>query len=165
MITPLASAHRARLVDLVRATHEFSEDEKQVALELIDACLAGDSDYRVCVDVGEGDLDDAGTLRGYICYGPTPMTLGTYDLYWIAVDPARKGSGIGRTLVAHMEAELAREGARLVRVETEGSHEYAATRAFYEAIGYARAATLRDFYAEGRDLVIYTRRVSASGSR
>ncbi len=151
MITPLSRAHRGPVVALVQATAEFSAEEKAVAVELVDACLDGD-DYRIDVDV-----DGIGALRGYICYGPTPMTSGTFDLYWIAVDPAQKGAGIGRALVAHMEQVLGAEGARLVRVETEGSAEYAATRAFYEAIGYARAATLRDFYDLGRDLVMYTR--------
>jgi len=34
-----------------------------------------------------------GKLGGYICYGPTPMTDGTYDLYWIASDPRVRGQG------------------------------------------------------------------------
>ncbi|WP_394833148.1 GNAT family N-acetyltransferase [Pendulispora rubella] len=150
MMKPLAPEHRAPLIELIRATPEFSREEADVAIELLDACLAGDRDYVVWVDIEDG-------VRGYICYGPTPMTEGTYDLYWIAVAPSFQGRGVGRTLVTHMESELSRSGARLVRVETEGGEAYAATRAFYEATGYTCAATLRDFYAAGRDLVIYTR--------
>ncbi|WP_394825993.1 GNAT family N-acetyltransferase [Pendulispora albinea] len=157
MILPLDAAHRADLLALLRATSEFSAEEVQVALELMDASLGGDGDYRVRVDVDAAEA--AHRLRGYICYGPTPMTEGTYDLYWLAVDPALKGRGVGRALVAFMEAELEREGARLVRVETERSAAYHATCAFYDALAYERAATLRDFYAKGRDLVIYTRRL------
>ncbi|WP_394843644.1 GNAT family N-acetyltransferase [Pendulispora brunnea] len=150
MMKPLAPEHRAPLIELIRATPEFSREEADVAIELLDACLEGDRDYVIWVDADEG-------VRGYICYGPTPMTEGTYDLYWIAVAPSFQGHGVGRALIAHMESELTREGARLVRVETEGGPAYESTRAFYEAIGYECTATIRAFYAAGRDLVIYTR--------
>ena len=45
-----------------------------------------------------------GKLAGWICWGPTPCTLGTYDLYWMAVDPALQGSGIGTALVLKWSA-------------------------------------------------------------
>jgi ribosomal protein S18 acetylase RimI-like enzyme len=85
------------------------------------------------------------------------MTRGTFDLYWVAVHSAHRGAGVGRLLVAHMESELRAEGARLIRVETEGNAEYAATRLFYERIGYEVAARVRDFYDEGNDLFIWSK--------
>ena len=151
MLSPLVSAHRARLSELVDATPEFSADEKSVAMELADAALAGADDYRFLLDF-EGER-----LRGYICFGPTPMTRGTWDLYWIAVSSAFRGHGVGRGLVAAMEEHITRERARLVRVETESSPAYEATRAFYDSIGYARLAVVRDFYDVGNDLVLYGR--------
>jgi len=151
MIVSLAAEHRAPLAALLEATPEFTREEVETALEVLDACLSGDAGYRVWVDC------DGENVRGYICYGPTPMTDGTFDLYWIAVAPSLKGRGIGRALIVHMEGELTRAGARLLRVETESTPAYAATRAFYEALGYERAATLRDFYAVGKDLVIFAR--------
>ena len=33
---------------------------------------------------------------GWVCWGPTPCTLGTFDIYWIGVAPAWQGHGIGR---------------------------------------------------------------------
>jgi ribosomal protein S18 acetylase RimI-like enzyme len=83
------------------------------------------------------------------------MTEGTFDLYWICVDQSLKKSGIGRALVRKMEEDLRASHARLVRVETEGTPGYEATRAFYAALGYEVLATIRDFYAKGRDLVIF----------
>src|SRR4030042_1827627 len=38
--------------------------------------------------------DDDGRVLGYACFGPHPITEGTYDLYWIVVDPAAQGRGI-----------------------------------------------------------------------
>ncbi len=99
--------------------------------------------------------DDRG-VNGYACYGPHSLTQGTYDLYWVAVDPHAKRNGVGRALMAEVEKEVVKLGGRLLIVETSGLEKYAATRAFYEGIGYIKEATIRDFYAPGDDLVIYT---------
>jgi ribosomal protein S18 acetylase RimI-like enzyme len=158
----LRPADRSPLADLLAATTEFSAEEVEVALELIDSALAKEGDYEVLV----ADADDDGSHEragsaappiGYVCFGPTSMTEGTYDLYWIAVSPAQKGRGVGRALASAMERELSQRGARLVRVETESSSAYDATRAFYDALGYERAAVFADFYRPGVDLVTYRR--------
>jgi ribosomal protein S18 acetylase RimI-like enzyme len=160
VLTRLAPNHRAPLADLLARTREFTGEETTVALELVDLALApgGNADYRFWVD--ESDEDRA-RVRGYVCFGKTPMTRGTYDLYWIAVEPSLKSKGVGRALVRAMEDEIAREGAYLVRVETSGLHEYAATRAFYDRVGYEVVARVRDFYARGNDLVMYGRYLGA----
>ncbi len=41
-------------------------------------------------------------------YGPTPLTLGTFDLYWMAVDPKAQGHGIGKALVRWLEEHVRR---------------------------------------------------------
>ena len=95
-------------------------------------------------------------LAGWICWGPTPCTLGTYDLYWMAVDPAARqlgsapppagnGRPAGRSRAAH-------------RRETAGRPDYRPTRAFYQARGYRKAAIIPDFYAPGDDQVVYVKR-------
>jgi len=98
-------------------------------------------------------------IAGYICYGPTPMTQGCFDLYWIAADASLRGQGTGRKLVAAMEAELRERQGRLVRVETSSQEGYGATRKFYLAIGYAEEARLKGFYKPDDDLVIFTRQL------
>ncbi len=146
---PAASRHRAALAQLVQSTHEFSEDERVVAIDLVDAALAGGLDYRVIV-CEEGD-----EVLGYVCFGPTPMTEGTWDLYWIAVREQARKHGVGRRLIDQMMHELGSCGARLVRVETSGQPAYAATRAFYDRTKFEVVATIRDFYRTGDDLVVY----------
>jgi hypothetical protein len=42
-------------------------------------------------------------------------------------------------------------------VDTSGRAQYAPTRAFYEHMGYERAAVLEDFYAPGDAKVIYSK--------
>jgi ribosomal protein S18 acetylase RimI-like enzyme len=152
-LRPVGRAHRARLEQLTRATGFFREEEVATAVELLDDSLSGggDDDYRF---VGAFDED---ALVGYACWGPTPGTEGTHDLYWIVVDRERQGTGIGTLLLREVEGRLTAVGGRLVVVETSSRADYAPTRAFYEHRGYTRAATIPGYYAPGDDLVIYTK--------
>jgi len=146
----LTAADRHRIEEISRAVGLFRADEITVALEVFDGATAGSPDY---IALG---AEHEGRLAGWICWGPTPCTLGTYDLYWMAVDPALHGAGLGTALLHAMEARLAGV-ARLIVVETAGRPEYAGTRAFYEARGYGAAARIPDFYAPGDDQVIYVK--------
>ena len=148
-LRPVAAAQRAPLERLTRAAGLFRAEEVATAVELLDESLAGDDDYRFI-----GAYDGA-ELVGYACWGPTPGTRATYDLYWIVVDPARQGRGVGTELLRHVEQRLAAEGARLVVVETSSRADYAPTRTFYERRGYRRGATIPGYYAPADDLVIY----------
>lgn len=145
----LALAQREPLERLVAGTGLFRPSEIAVAVELLDAHLAGSDDYRF-VGAFAGD-----ELAGYACWGPTPGTEGTFDLYWIVVDRARQGTGLGSRLLAHVESTLTADGGRLIVVETSSRADYGPTRAFYERRGYTRAATLPGYYAPGDDLVVY----------
>lgn len=156
MIRPLAAGDRDRVEALSRATGLFHPSEIRVALEVFDAATgngrAADPDYETA------GAELGGRLVGWICWGPTPCTEGTFDLYWIAVDPAVQGRGVGGALVEEMERRL-RGRARLVVVETAGRDAYRPTRAFYEGRGYVVAATIPDYYAPGDALVTYVRRI------
>ena len=98
-----------------------------------------------------------GRVLGYACYGPRALTDRTYDLYWIAVDPDARGGGIGKKLLAATEEAVRELGGRLLIAETSGLPKYEPTRAFYHATGYLLEATLKDFYRDGDDLVIFTK--------
>ncbi|HWC74258.1 MAG TPA: GNAT family N-acetyltransferase [Gemmatimonadales bacterium] len=151
MLRPVGRAHRARLEQLTRGTGLFREEEVATAVELLDASLDGDQDYRF---LGAFDADQ---LIGYACWGPTPGTNATYDLYWIVVDRAHQSQGVGTQLLGAVEQRLTTHDARLVVVETSSRDDYQPTRKFYEARGYTRAATIPGYYAPGDDLVIYTK--------
>lgn len=151
-LAALRPDHRHDIETIVRATGVFSEDEVAVALELFDD---GDGDYEF---VG-AFLNDR--LIGYACFGPTPATDRTYDLYWIAVHPDAQRTGAGAALMSEVERQLEGRRARLVVVETSSRDEYTPTRTFYHKRGYQENARLRDFYAPGDDRVILTRRLAA----
>ncbi|MFL5546481.1 MAG: GNAT family N-acetyltransferase [Gemmatimonadales bacterium] len=155
----LTPADRDRIEAITRSVRLFREDEVPVALEVFDEAVGGRAANTY--NVLGAELD--GGLVGWICWGPTPCTLGTYDLYWMAVDPEAQGTGIGTALLLEMERRLAGV-ARLIVVETAGRADYEATRAYYRARGYQPTATIPDFYAPGDDQVVFVKYLSSSRS-
>ncbi len=142
---------------LVRATGFFSEEEAAIAEELVDERMAnGDaSGYSFLFAV------EAGRLLGYTCFGPIPGSVHSYDLYWIAVDPAEQGRGLGRKLMADSERIMAGRGAGRVYADTSSRPQYEPTRAFYRSCGYTQEALLADFYATGDGKAIFVKILSA----
>jgi D-alanine-D-alanine ligase len=149
----LTPADRGRIEEITGAVGLFREDEIPVALEVFDEATRGAPSAGSYHVLG---AEVEGRLSGWICWGPTPCTLGTYDLYWLVVDPPLQGAGIGTALMAEMERRLTGV-ARLIIVETAGRLDFAATRAFYEAKGYVPTATIPDFYAPGDDQVVFVK--------
>jgi ribosomal protein S18 acetylase RimI-like enzyme len=152
---------RPRLEALLSKVDAFTDEERGVALELVDVTLAGSDDYRFLLACPESSPE--GAIAGYLCYGRTPMTCSTYDLYWVATSPESARNGVARRLVGAMEAEIARDGGGLIRVETGSREGHGAAVRFYDALGFARSAVIADFYAPGDDLLIFTRRVASAG--
>ena len=150
-VRALRADDRTALLQLLRRTGAFSDDEVAVALELIDIGERPEPDgYRFLV----AEVED-GRVAGYACWGLTPLTDGVYDLYWIAVEAQLHGRGIGRAILDAVEQRVRAGGGRMVLIETASKPEYAATRAFYAATGYVEVARVPDFYRVGDDKIIY----------
>ncbi len=153
--------HAAALLALARVEPLFSPAEAGVVEELLrDYLDRPDHNGYFFLSALEG-----GELVGFACYGPTPMTQGTYDLYWIAVSGTRRGAGIGRALMDIVEESVRAAGGRLLVLDTSGREDYAGTRAFYERLGFEQTALIPDFYAPGDDLIIYSLRLSNPEAR
>jgi len=99
-----------------------------------------------------------GKVAGYVLFGPVPATAGNFDLYWIAVDPAAQGTGVGQRLIEHVEEEVRRRDGRMVCLETSSQGGYSRTRSFYEKAGYLLESRIRDFYKPGDDRLTYVKR-------
>lgn len=108
---------------------------------------------------------DDDRVLGYACFGPHPLTEGTFDLYWIAVDPAAQGRGVGHALLNRVETEVREQGGRLLLIETSNTPVYASARRLYESSGYHREAIIHDFYAPGDNLLIFAKRLALSRRR
>jgi ribosomal protein S18 acetylase RimI-like enzyme len=156
MITIAIAADGPQIHNINAATTVFNQEEVECVDELWEEYLARGperSGYYFIVEKEDG------RLQGYACYGPRALTDRTYDLYWIAVSPNVQRGGVGRSLLGATEAGVRKLGGRLLIVETSGLSKYKATRDFYLAIGYTREAILKDFYSDGDDLVIFTKRL------
>jgi len=156
-IRPIVPSDRARLLEIVTAVGNFTPQEVETAMEVIDEGLAGS---------GRGDyfrnvLEEEDRVVGYECHGPTPLTDGTYDLYWIAVDPRSQSAGHGRALLAHAEGDVRRRRGRLLLIETSSQESYNATKRFYERSGYPLVARIPDFYRRGDDKLVYAKYLEA----
>jgi D-alanine-D-alanine ligase len=142
---------RQVVLSFLGQTGFFRPDEIDIARELIDSGIAEGPEghyqsYVACVN---------GATVGWVCWGPTPCTLGTFDIYWIGVSSAWQGRGIGRTLTHFAEQAIAEQGGRLYVVETSSRETYTPTRRFYEGLGYREAGRIPDFYGPGDDRVIF----------
>lgn len=154
------AADRAPILAFMQATGFFRPDELDVAAEVLDEALkAGPAGHYQSFAAVSGAVP-----VGWVCVGPTPCTLGTFDLYWIAVAPATQGHGVGSLLLRHAEALIRARQGRLVVIETSGQPRYDTTRFFYLKNGYAEAARLPDFYAPGDDKVVYLKRLDIAGA-
>lgn len=143
---------RPAIERLLRAQTNFTAEEVETALEVIDEALSGDPEYIVTVVERDG-------VCGYECHGPTPLTEGTFDLYWIVVDPAAQKRGYGRLLLRAAEEDIARRGGRLLLIETSSQPSYDSTVRFYKRNGYRLEARVHDFYRRGDDKLILAKNI------
>jgi ribosomal protein S18 acetylase RimI-like enzyme len=154
MISAPSAKEGAQIHVITANSTVFNQEEVECVDELWEEYLAQGperSGYYFLVE-----KEDERVL-GYACYGPRALTSGTYDLYWIAVDPTARRGGVGRGLLTASEEAVRKLGGRLLVLETSGLPTYEPTRNFYLATGYTLEATLKDFYRDGDDMVIFTK--------
>jgi GNAT superfamily N-acetyltransferase len=161
MSTPISLRYDIQASDpenirvVTESTGVFNPGEIEIAVELAQERLAKGPASGYYFVFAEED----GQVRGYACYGPIALTVGSYDLYWIAVARSAQGSGLGRLLLEKSEQLVAEAGGRRIYIETSTRPPYAPTRAFYERCGYRLEVVLEDFYAVGDGKAIYVKAI------
>ncbi len=156
-IRPLLEKDRARLLSLLIRTRAFTSAEIDVAMELIDSVLKdpAQKDYQIdCM------VDDQDRVVGYICHGPTPIAQGTFDLYWIAVDPDFQEHGVGSKLLGFLEEGVKARGGRMILADTSTIPQYDKTKKFYVKNGFQEVAKIPDYYHPGNDRITFCRRLA-----
>ena len=162
LVGPLAPHHRERLVEILEATGVFAPAEIDVALELFDDGMRSAESYEL---IGVFDARRR-ARRATRAGGRRPARDGGYDLYWIAVDPARAGRRLRERADARGGGAAPRQrGARLLVAETSSRDAYAQTRDFYERGGYVERARVRGFYAVDDDRVIFSKLLAVARRR
>jgi ribosomal protein S18 acetylase RimI-like enzyme len=159
-IRPLVEKDRARLLSMLIKTRAFTSEEMDVAMELIDVVLKDQTqkDYQIhCL------VDDQDQAIGYICHGPAPMTQGTFDLYWIAVEPDFQDQGVGSKLLSFLEEVVRAKGGRMILADTSTIPQYEKTRKFYLRNGFQEVARIPDYYHPDNDRVTFCRKLKDRG--
>jgi len=154
-MTRIRRAREEDRPDILAATADvgvFTQEEVACVDELLDVFLhkADNHDYIFIVSC---DTDDR--ALGFACFGPTALTEGTFDLYWLCVARRAQGRGIAKALIEAVRQELVPLGARLLVAETSSTPAYEAARSFYERNGFSFKTTVPEFYRPGDDLVLY----------
>lgn len=152
-IRPAVAEDLHRIKDIAVAAEMFSTDEVDFFDEMFSGALDGSLEGHEWL-VTEAD----GTVVGAAQFAPEPFADRMWNLYFIAVDPAHQGNGIGAAMMAHVEGDLRRRGesqARTLVVETSSTEQFARTRSFYAGIGYDREARIREFYGPGDHKVVF----------
>jgi ribosomal protein S18 acetylase RimI-like enzyme len=140
---------------IVTSSGFFSSEEIGIAVELVDDRLArGEQSGYFFLFAETGSR-----VVGYVCFGPIPGSLYSYDLYWIAVHENFRRHGIGKDLLAQSEDVIAGRGGRRIYIETSSRPQYNPTQTFYTSCGYQKTAYLEDFYAPGDGKIILVKTV------
>jgi D-alanine-D-alanine ligase-like ATP-grasp enzyme/ribosomal protein S18 acetylase RimI-like enzyme len=155
--TEVKASDAAAVRKIVEATGLFRPGELDVAVELV----------QIRLDKGEAsgyEFVFAQLARrpvGYACFGRNQLTVSSFDLYWIAVEPSKQGQGIGRLLLDEVERQVAAAGGTRIYIETSHRPDYQPTRGFYERCGYQLVTVLEDYYAPGDGRAIYMKKLTA----
>ncbi|MGQ9546491.1 MAG: GNAT family N-acetyltransferase [Dehalococcoidia bacterium] len=154
-IRSMSAEDKPRIMEILGNVPEFKPAEVAVAEELINGYLENKfgSGYHILV----AEVDSI--VAGYICYGPTPLTEGTWDIYWVAVAPEKQDQGIGSALMKSAERDIVEAKGRLAIIETSSTPAYEKTRRFHMSHGYEIVARIPNFYAPGDDKLILQKRL------
>jgi acetoin utilization deacetylase AcuC-like enzyme/GNAT superfamily N-acetyltransferase len=147
-----------RVRSLAASTGMFSAAEVDIAGDLVTERLTKGlrSGYHfILAERGSG-------LVAYACCGPIEGTQGSFDLYWIAVSPEEQRRGLGAQVYARAETAMRKANAKHIYADTSSSDKYAATRGFYQRMGFREEARLPDFYGPGDGKVIYVKELTPS---
>lgn len=158
MLRPTTPADAAALLEMARETAVFYPHEIDTLAEVLD-------DYFACGEESGQIMrtwEEGGVPVGFVHFCPAPMTLGTWELWWVVVAKSRQGSGLGRRLVEFAEQEARQLGGRVLFIETGGTPVYEPTRRFYLKCGYSEVARLPEYYREGDDKVIFAKSLKST---
>ena len=151
MIRPTTPEDTPALRAIAAGTGVFKPLELDALVEVLDDYHSANRDFgHIAVT-----LELHGRPAGFAYYAPAAMTDRTWYLYWIAVNKHIQARGIGGKLLRHAEDEIKKANGRLFLIETSSLPQYDLTRKFYVKHGYETHAVLRDFYADGDDMVIF----------
>jgi ribosomal protein S18 acetylase RimI-like enzyme len=155
MIRPTTPNETPTMLANAESTGVFSSlDMEALRGVLADFHAGRDTETHVLVS-----YEQDGQVIGFAYYAPASMTDRTWYLWWIAVSKQIQSRGVGKALLDSLEADIRSRHGRLLVLETSSLPSYEPTRRFYLRNGYEQAATVKDYYADGHDMVVFRKRM------
>src|SRR3972149_1461301 len=100
MLRRLKKEDISDIKNILETSNNFSTEEIDCAIDMINTYFATKDDCEfLCYEHEQ-------RVVAYTCYGPTPLTDGTFDLYWICVSPDFQNKGIGSELLDGVEKDI-----------------------------------------------------------
>lgn len=161
-IRPATEADLDRIKEIAVAAQMFTAEEAEFFDEMVHGALDGSLEgHQWLVAEVDGVM-----VVGAAKFAPEPFADRMWNLYFIAVDPAHQGTGIGSALVAQVETGLVERGeeqARTLVVETSSTDKYVGARTFYADLGYDEEARIREFYGPDDHKVVFWKSLTTTG--
>jgi len=154
-VSPSLPSDRSAILNCARSVGVFTEEEVLTVDELFDGYLrdAQKSGYNFL------SYRDDNSLLGFACWGPTALSKGATDLYWICTSPAAQGKGVASALFRAVEDAVRSINRWLIVIWTSNRPEYEPARNFYKRMGCELAIQIEEFYDRGEDLCVFVRRL------
>lgn len=142
-----------KLKIMLKDLNTFSREEVKVALEMAEEFLekGKKSDYNFFTAKNDGKL------LGFVCFGPTPLTKHTYDLYWIAVSKDYQRKNLGKLLLEFSEGKIKKRGGKIIIIETSSTSKYEKARRFYLKHGFKKITEIKNFYKNKDNKIIFAK--------
>ena len=160
IIRPMVAADRGGVFRILEGAGNFTPEEVGTALELIDEWLELGEHSGYLTYVMEARDETTSDVMGYVCFGPTPLTESTYELFWVAVDKSKHRGGVGKKLLKFAEEEIVRRDGNMLLVETSSQETYGGTIQFYEKTGYQLVGKIKEYYKPGDDKLIFAKKLA-----
>lgn len=153
-VIPSLPSDRDPILSAARSVGVFNDEEVNTVNELFDGYLrdpkASGYNFLSCKSAD-------GALLGFACWGPTSLSKGAVDLYWICTAQNAQGQGVAAELFRAVEQAARALGRWLIVIWTSNRPDYAPARNFYLRQGCELTAQLREFYDRDEDLCVFTR--------
>ena len=151
MIRPTVPADTPMILQIAEGTGVFKPHEITALNEVLDDYHDDNHVHgHRCVT-----YEQDGNVIGFAYYAPAAMTDRSWYLYWIAVSKQTQARGVGGYLLRHAEEDIRKRNGRVLFIETSSLPHYELTRKFYLEHAYEVTAVLRDYYADGDDMVVF----------
>lgn len=146
---------RDAMTKVFAALNLFNNDELKFMSNLVDDYFDG--------TLGEGHywiVSDDNGITSAAYYAPESFGQDVYNLYFIGVLPNHQRKGTGSSILKYVENHLKELGQRLLLIETSGLPNFEKTRQFYLKNNYEKEATIREYYKEGDDKIVFRKKLT-----